>query len=69
MTSKHNHGHNHPKHSGQKVSSGGIHKDWRAWTVVGLMLVAIAAYIMSMDESIQPGPGPAEGPVVPAEAE
>ncbi len=46
--------------------SPGIHKDWRAWTVVGLMLVAIVVYVLSMDESIVPGQP--DGPALPAEA-
>lgn len=31
-----------------------LHTDWRAWTVVALMLAAMAAYILSLDESIGP---------------
>lgn len=30
------------------------HKDWRTWTVVALMLVAMATYIMTLDESEGP---------------
>jgi hypothetical protein len=37
-----------------------VHKDWRTWTVVVLMLVAMATYILTMDESevpeVQPPP-------------
>jgi ABC-type nickel/cobalt efflux system permease component RcnA len=33
------------------------HKDWRLWVVVGLMLVAMTIYVMTMDESLQPGGG------------
>ncbi len=29
----------------------GIHKDWRAWVALVLMLGAMAAYVLSMDES------------------
>ena len=42
-----------------------IHKDWRAWTVVIIMLVAMAVYVMTLDESFFPGE-PQEAPPVPA---
>ncbi len=31
------------------------HKDWRLWVVVGLMLLAMLTYVMTMDEAVQPG--------------
>jgi hypothetical protein len=31
------------------------HKDWRLWFVVGLMLLAMVTYVMTMDEAVQPG--------------
>jgi hypothetical protein len=31
------------------------HKDWRLWLVVGLMLLAMLTYVMTMDEAVQPG--------------
>lgn len=31
------------------------HRDWRLWVVVALMLLAMAIYVMTMDESVQPG--------------
>lgn len=43
------------------ASSGGgpartpIHKDWRVWVVIGLMLAAIAIYSLSEDDSFAPG--------------
>ena len=40
------------------------HKDWRLWLAVGLMLIAILTYVMTMDESLPPG-GKVQ-PVVPA---
>ena len=55
---------NHPRHhqgnkkQGQKKK--GLHKDWRTWTVVILMLVAIAAYVLSDDEALGPGGQPQE---------
>lgn len=37
-----------------------LHKDWRTWTAVILMLVAMLAYILSEDESLAPGGGQQE---------
>jgi hypothetical protein len=33
----------------------GLHKDWRTWAVIGLMLAAIGTYILTLDDAIQPG--------------
>ncbi|REK17751.1 MAG: hypothetical protein DWQ37_05785 [Planctomycetota bacterium] len=60
---KHHHGKDH--HHGTKPKSKGVHTDWRAWVVVGLMLAAIAMYVLSDDESIQPGQN---APAPPVEA-
>jgi hypothetical protein len=52
--SKNPHKHNaeqHPHNPGKP----GLHKDWRAWTVVILMLVAMGVYVLSLDESVGPG--------------
>jgi hypothetical protein len=60
------HHHGHDKHHAKKQ---GIHKDWRLWTVVILMLAAMAMYVLSDDEALQPaGPGgtTVDGPAVPA---
>jgi hypothetical protein len=32
-----------------------VHKDWRMWVVVVLMLVGIFTYVMTMDEAVRPG--------------
>lgn len=62
MTQHHDHsGHHHHEH---KASSPGLHKDWRTWVVVVLMLVGMVVYVTSMDEEDQPG-GAVE-PAVPA---
>lgn len=61
---EHNHHGNHDHHPKRK----GLHRDWRAWLVVGLMLAAMAMYLLSGDESFQPGqaePGP-RTPAAPA---
>jgi hypothetical protein len=45
---KHNHKHDHaPKRR--------LHRDWRVWAIIGLMLAAMFAYVMSDDESLQFG--------------
>jgi hypothetical protein len=55
------HGHKHaherkaPEHSRPKLDLSGLHKDWRTWLVIGLMLAAIGTYVLTLDESIQPG--------------
>ena len=61
---KHDHKHEH-KHDTHHTPKWAPHKDWRLWTVVGLMLAAIAAYVLTMDESIIPGSN-TEEPEVPA---
>ena len=61
------HKHSPGQHRGHKTTKRPPHKDWRAWVVVGLMLAGIAAYILSLDESIEPGGGN-DGQRVPAAA-
>ena len=39
------HGHDH--HAPSRPKRGGLHKDWRTWLVVGLMLAAMAAYVLT----------------------
>jgi hypothetical protein len=56
---EHSGGHQHEHQSKNR----GLHKDWRTWLVVVLMLVAMAAYVLSGDEEIQPG---GDGEQVPA---
>jgi hypothetical protein len=58
----HNHNHGHEHHA---KKSRGLHRDWRAWLVVALMLAAMAMYLLSGDESFQPGQAQ-PGPIVPA---
>lgn len=68
--SKENHGNHHGHHDHshpQPKGDGGLHKDWRAWTVVLIMVAAMAVYILSFDESIEPGQP--EQQEVPAAAE
>lgn len=35
-----------------------LHRDWRVWVIIGLMLAAMFAYVVSDDESLQFGGGP-----------
>jgi hypothetical protein len=56
----HDHKHEHHK-PGWKP-----HRDWRVWAVV-LMLLAMAVYVMTLDESVWPWGNQSAAPV-PAEA-
>ena len=46
---KHNHEHK------EKTGIRNLHKDWRTWVVVGLMLAAISMYVLTLDDSVIPG--------------
>ncbi|MEM9657043.1 MAG: hypothetical protein AAF961_01660 [Planctomycetota bacterium] len=63
---KHSHGHHEHGHSHRHKPKQGLHKDWRSWVVVGLMLAAMVVYVLSMDESIAPGEPPGDRPPVEA---
>ena len=56
---KHEHDHHHKgKHASGNVrrpDKKGLHKDWRSWVAVVLMIVAIVAYVLSMDDSMWRG--------------
>lgn len=60
----HSHKHAHERGAGKparpKFDLSGLHKDWRTWVVIGLMLAAMGIYVLTLDESIQPG-GAARG--------
>jgi hypothetical protein len=51
----HGHSRNKAKHGHPTEPWRGLHKDWRTWVVIGLMLAAIGAYVFTLDDSIQPG--------------
>ena len=56
----------HGRHGGHPMHKRkAFHRDWRAWLVVGLMLAAMYAYIMSQEESLQPD-NPVPGQPMPA---
>ena len=44
----------HRHHSEKKPVWMGLHKDWRAWLALGLMLAAISIYVLTLDDSVQP---------------
>ena len=44
-----------------------IHHDWRFWTAIVLMVLGMAAYVLSFDESLRPGG--VDAPQVPMAAE
>ncbi len=54
------------KKSHHKIDLSGLHKDWRTWLVIGLMLVAIGTYVLTLDDSIHPGGAAQSG--IPATA-
>ena len=53
------HNHDHPHHEHSREPKGPwwkhVHRDWRVWVGVVLMIVAMAVYVMSLDESLRPG--------------
>jgi hypothetical protein len=57
------HGHEHQHHAHQKSA---LAKNWVIWVAVALMLGAMLMYVLSDDESIQPG-GP-QGEGLPSDA-
>ena len=57
-----NHGHSHAGHAHHAPWYTTLHKNWVTWVVVALMLVAMAVYVMSLDEGLQPG-GEIQAPV------
>jgi hypothetical protein len=72
MSKQNKHAHNKDQHGHDHHAAGGakkklIHHDWRFWTAIVLMGLAMVAYVVSFDESFRPGGG--EQPEVPADAE
>jgi hypothetical protein len=49
---QHDHKHHDAKPGNAKTKL--LHHDWRFWTAVALMLLAIVAYVVSFDESFRP---------------
>jgi len=51
----HHRSHNHPQRK--------VHKDWRLWLAVVLMLLGMVIYVVTLDESVLPGAGNSKLPV------
>jgi hypothetical protein len=55
------HEHDEKKHNGHHAhEKRPFHKDWRVWTIVVLMLIAMGIYVATNDESVAPGIAPAQ---------
>ena len=54
----HNHKHSSSRKHVRKDESESrgikLHKDWRVWLAVGIMLVAIITYVLTLDDSVVP---------------
>jgi hypothetical protein len=59
MTEEKKHDHEHGHASRRRR----LHRDWRVWVIVGLMLAAMFAYVLSDDEALQFGGGASRQPV------
>jgi hypothetical protein len=55
------HGHHHSHKHGPAWKR--LHRDWRIWVVVALMLAAMLMYVCTDDESLQPGGKPSNRPM------
>jgi hypothetical protein len=62
MEREHNQIHGH--HQGP--SRRKLHRDWRLWLVVGLMLAAMLIYVLSDNERFSPGGRGKASPPAPA---
>jgi len=41
------------RHHGHEHRRPGIHKDWRTWVAVVVMLCAIGIYVLTLDDSVE----------------
>jgi hypothetical protein len=57
-TKHHHHAESDKESVGFHRPSRNLHKDWRLWVAVGLMLVAMFAYVMTADLAWIPGNHP-----------
>ncbi|RJR42973.1 MAG: hypothetical protein C4567_06445 [Deltaproteobacteria bacterium] len=55
------------KHREKTSPRQGLHKDWRMWVALGLMLAAMGMYVLSLDDSVQPEIGAGGGPPAAAD--
>jgi hypothetical protein len=51
---KHSESHRQAKRDEGESSSKKLHKDWRVWLAVGIMLAAMIMYVLTLDDSIVP---------------
>lgn len=55
---QHNHNHSeshrHARRDESESSIKKLHKDWRVWLIVGIMLIAMITYVLTLDDSIVP---------------
>jgi len=60
----------HPNEAGHgKSHERKLHRDWRLWAIVILMLGCMAIYLLTLDESVVPGsPSAGKPPATPAPA-
>lgn len=49
-------------HHGTDFPKKKLHQDWRFIVAVVLMLIAIVAYVLTLDDRMVPGPAPANPP-------
>jgi hypothetical protein len=53
---EHHHDHRdsqkHTHRANQKPHRRGLHKDWRLWVTVSLMLAALLIYVLTLDDSL-----------------
>jgi hypothetical protein len=51
---KHSESHRHARSDESESSIKKLHKDWRVWLVIGIMLTAMITYVLTLDDSIVP---------------
>ncbi len=52
--STHSKSKNHEQSDKFEFSGRKLHKDWRVWLVVGLMVAAMVIYVLTLDDSVVP---------------
>jgi len=51
---KHSESHRHVREENSESGGKKLHKDWRVWLAVIIMLAAIIMYVLTLDDSIVP---------------